>query len=74
MGEYLFVDVRTDEEISGWGEINRGIAALWSGQVNDLLTGDAPARIEDTWPTMLRTPAGRSARAGDSRRSAVAEV
>ncbi len=42
-GDYLFVEVRTDEGISGWGEIttttptaNRGIAGMVR-QVNDLL-------------------------------------
>ncbi|MGH8967075.1 MAG: mandelate racemase/muconate lactonizing enzyme family protein, partial [Actinomycetes bacterium] len=59
-GEYLFVEVRTDEGISGWGEIttttptaNRGIAAMVR-QVNDLLAGDDPARIEDTWHKVFR--------------------
>jgi galactonate dehydratase len=59
-GEYLFVEVRTDEGISGWGEIttttptaNRGVAAMVR-QVNDLLAGDDPARIEDTWHKVFR--------------------
>jgi galactonate dehydratase len=59
-GEYLFVEVRTDEDVSGWGEItsttptaNRGVAAMVR-QVNDLLTGDDPARIEDTWHKVFR--------------------
>jgi galactonate dehydratase len=59
-GEYLFVEVRTDEGVSGWGEIttttptaNRGIAAMVR-QVNDLLTSDDPARIEDTWHKVFR--------------------
>jgi galactonate dehydratase len=59
-GEFLFVEVRTDEGISGWGEIttttptaNRGIAAMVR-QVNDLLVGDDPARIEDTWNKVFR--------------------
>ncbi|WP_433559415.1 mandelate racemase/muconate lactonizing enzyme family protein [Pseudonocardia xinjiangensis] len=59
-GEYLFVEVRTDEGISGWGEIttttptaNRGIAAMVR-QVKDLLAGDDPARIEDTWHKIFR--------------------
>jgi galactonate dehydratase len=59
-GEYLFVEVRTDEGISGWGEIttttptaNRGIAAMVR-QVKDLLAGDDPARIEYTWHKIFR--------------------
>jgi galactonate dehydratase len=59
-GEYLFVEVRTDEGVTGWGEIttttptaNRGIAAMVR-QVNDLLAGDDPARIEDTWHKVFR--------------------
>jgi galactonate dehydratase len=59
-GEYLFVEVRTDEGVSGWGEIttttataNRGIAAMVR-QVNDLVVGDDPARIEDTWHKVFR--------------------
>jgi galactonate dehydratase len=59
-GEYLFVEVRTDEGVSGWGEIttttataNRGVAAMVR-QVNDLLVGDDPARIEDTWHKIFR--------------------
>jgi galactonate dehydratase len=59
-GEYLLVEVRTDEGISGWGEIttttptaNRGIAAMVR-QANDLLVGDDPARIEDTWHKVFR--------------------
>jgi galactonate dehydratase len=59
-GEYLFVEVRTDEGITGWGEIttttptaNRGVAAMVR-QVNDLLVGDDPARIEDTWHKVFR--------------------
>ncbi|MHA6622959.1 mandelate racemase/muconate lactonizing enzyme family protein [Pseudonocardia sp. DLS-67] len=59
-GEYLFVEVRTDEGVSGWGEIttttptaNRGVAAMVR-QVNDLVAGDDPARIEDTWHKVFR--------------------
>jgi galactonate dehydratase len=60
-GEYLFVEVRTDEGVSGWGEIttttptaNRGIAAMLR-QAGDLLAGDDPARIEETWHKIFRT-------------------
>jgi galactonate dehydratase len=59
-GEYLFVEVRTDEGVSGWGEIttttptaNRAIAAMVA-QMDDLLGGDDPARIEDTWHKVFR--------------------
>jgi galactonate dehydratase len=59
-GEFLFVQVHTDEGISGWGEIttttptaNRGIASMVR-QLNDLLVGDDPARIEDTWNKVYR--------------------
>jgi galactonate dehydratase len=59
-GEYLFVEVRTDEGVSGWGEIttttpaaNRGVAAMVR-QVNPLLVGDDPARIEDAWHKIFR--------------------
>ncbi|OZM83232.1 mandelate racemase/muconate lactonizing enzyme family protein [Pseudonocardia sp. MH-G8] len=59
-GEFLFVQVRTDEGISGWGEIttttptaNRGIAAMVR-QLNDLVVGDDATRIEDTWNKVFR--------------------
>lgn len=59
-GEYLFVEVRTDEGVTGWGEIttttptaNRGIAAMVR-QASDLVAGDDPARIEDTWHKVFR--------------------
>jgi galactonate dehydratase len=59
-GEYLFVEVRTDEGVSGWGEIttttptaNRSIASMVR-QVTDLIAGDDPARIEDTWHKIFR--------------------
>jgi galactonate dehydratase len=59
-GEYLFVEVRTDEGVTGWGEIttttptaNRAVAGMVR-QVNDLVVGDDPARIEDTWHKIFR--------------------
>jgi len=59
-GEYLFVEVRTDENISGWGEIttttptaNRGIAAMIR-ETSQLVAGDDPARIEHTWHKVFR--------------------
>lgn len=60
-GEYLFVEVRTDEGLSGWGEIttttrpaNRAIAAILR-QLNDLLVGDDPTRIEQLWHKTFRS-------------------
>jgi len=59
-GEFLFVEARTDEGISGWGEItsttktaNRAVAAVIR-QLNDLLVGDDPAAIELTWHKVFR--------------------
>jgi hypothetical protein len=54
-GEYLFVEVRTDEGVTGWGEIttttkvaNRAVAdVVW--RLNDLIGGDDPSRIELIW-------------------------
>ncbi len=59
-GEYLFVEVRTDAGISGWGEIttttkiaNRAVAGILR-QLNDLLVGDDPTRIESLWHKTFR--------------------
>jgi len=59
-GEFFFVEVRTDEGVTGWGEIttttrmaNRAVAGIIR-QLNDLLVGDDPARIEDTWHKIFR--------------------
>lgn len=59
-GEYLFVEVRTDAGVSGWGEIttttrtaNRGIAAMVR-HTGDLLEGDDPAKIEQIWNKVFR--------------------
>ena len=50
-GEFLFVEVSTDEGVSGWGEIttttpvaNRVVAGVIR-QLNELLVGDDPANI-----------------------------
>lgn len=58
--EFLFLEVRTDEGVTGWGEIttttpsaNRALSALLR-QVGDLVTGDDPSRIEDTWHKVFR--------------------
>ena len=60
-GEYLFVEVRTDEGLSGWGEIttttkiaNRAVAAILR-QLNELLVGDDPTRIEKLWHKTFRS-------------------
>ncbi|BCP55258.1 mandelate racemase [Kaistia sp. 32K] len=60
-GEYLFVEVRTDEGISGWGEIttttkpaNRAVAGILR-QLNDLIVGDDPLRIEQIWHKIFRS-------------------
>ena len=59
-GEYLFVEVNTDEGITGWGEIttttkvaNRALATLVQ-QLNDLLIGEDPAQIEWIWHKLFR--------------------
>lgn len=59
-GEYFFVEVQTDEGITGWGEIttttkaaNRAVAAMIQ-QVNDLLVGEDPAHIERIWHKIFR--------------------
>lgn len=59
-GEYFFVEVLTDEGITGWGEIttttklaNRAVAAMIR-QVNDLLVGEDPSQIERIWHKIFR--------------------
>jgi galactonate dehydratase len=59
-GEYFFVEVRTDEGVTGWGEIttttrtaNRAVAGIVR-RVNDLLVGDDAFRIEDAWHKVFR--------------------
>jgi galactonate dehydratase len=58
-GEYLFVEVRTDDGLSGWGEItttkiaNHAIAGMLR-QLNELLVGDDPTRIERLWHKTFR--------------------
>ena len=48
-GEYFFVEVRTDEGVTGWGEIttttkiaNRAVAGIIR-ELNDLLVGEDPS-------------------------------
>jgi len=59
-GEYLFVEVTTDEGISGWGEItsttksaNRALASMLR-QLGDRIIGDDPAKIEYIWHKIFR--------------------
>src|ERR1700753_3184578 len=60
-GEYFFVEVRTDEGVTGWGEIttttkiaNRAVAGIIR-QLNDLLVGEAPSQIERLWHKTFRS-------------------
>jgi galactonate dehydratase len=60
-GEFLFVEVRTDEGVSGWGEVttttpvaNRAVAGMIR-VVSDDLAGADPARIEEIWHRVFRT-------------------
>ena len=59
-GEFLFVEVRTDEGLSGWGEVttttrvaNRSVARMLL-EVKDLLVGSDPERIEQIWHRLFR--------------------
>jgi galactonate dehydratase len=59
-GEYLFVEVRTDDGLSGWGKIttttkiaNRAVAGMLR-QLNELLAGDDPTKIESLWHKTFR--------------------
>lgn len=60
-GEYFFVEVQTDEGITGWGEIttttlpaNRAVAGIISG-MNDVLVGEDPSHIERIWNKIFRS-------------------
>jgi galactonate dehydratase len=60
-GEFLFVEVSTDEGVTGWGEIttttpvaNRVVAATLR-QISGLIAGDDPARIEEIWHKIFRS-------------------
>src|SRR6266508_2389273 len=58
---YVFVQVETDEGLTGWGEIttypgpaaNRTIAAAIR-ELDSLLVGDDPMNIEATWHKVFR--------------------
>ena len=60
--QYLFVQVDTDEGITGWGEItpypggvgNRAMAAFVR-EVGELVIGDDPSHIEFIWNKIFRT-------------------
>ena len=58
--EYIFVEVSTDEGITGWGEItgyssvaNRAICAMLA-QTSNLVEGDDATRIEMIWNKVFR--------------------
>ena len=59
-GEYLFVEVTTDEGVSGWGEIttttkiaNRALCAILR-QLGRVLAGEDPSHIERLWHKVFR--------------------
>jgi galactonate dehydratase len=60
-GEYIFVEVQTDEGITGWGEVttthpvaNRAVCAVLQ-QIDALLVGANPFHIEKLWNKVFRT-------------------
>ena len=60
-GEFLFVEVTTDEDVSGWGEIttttrlaNRALCAMLR-QIGTDLVGEDPAHIERVWHKIFRS-------------------
>ncbi|MEP9390130.1 mandelate racemase/muconate lactonizing enzyme family protein [Mesorhizobium sp. KR9-304] len=60
-GEFLFVEVNTDEGITGWGEIttttriaNRALTTMLR-QIGTMLIGEDPARIEHLWHKLFRS-------------------
>lgn len=60
-GEFLFVEVTTDEGVSGWGEIttttriaNRTLCAMLQ-QIGASLAGEDPAHIERLWHKTFRS-------------------
>ena len=59
-GEFLFVEVTTDEGVSGWGEIttttfvaNRALCVMLK-QISTIIKGDDPAHIERIWHKIFR--------------------
>src|SRR6478735_1381584 len=60
-GEFLFVEVSTDEGITGWSEItttteiaNRALTAMLR-QINTMMVGEDPAHIERLWHKLFRS-------------------
>jgi galactonate dehydratase len=60
-GEFLFVEVSTDEGITGWGEIttttkiaNRALTAMLR-QIDTMIVGEDPAQIERLWHKLFRS-------------------
>ena len=60
-GEFLFVEVTTDEGVSGWGEIttttklaNRALCAILR-QIGIAVAGEDPAHIEHLWHKIFRS-------------------
>lgn len=60
-GEYLFVEVATDEGISGWGEIttttklaNRALCTMLK-HISSEVVGEDPAHIERLWHKVFRS-------------------
>lgn len=59
-GEYFFIEVKTDEGVTGWGEIttttpmaNRAVSGIIT-QLNELIAGEDPAHIERIWNKIFR--------------------
>jgi galactonate dehydratase len=59
-GEFLFVEVTTDEGVSGWGEIttttfvaNRALCVMLR-QISKFVEGDDPGHIERIWHKVFR--------------------
>jgi galactonate dehydratase len=60
-GEFLFVEVGTDEGITGWGEIttttqiaNRALTAMLR-RIGAMLVGEDPTQIERLWHKLFRS-------------------
>lgn len=60
-GEFLFVEVNTDEGVTGWGEIttttkiaNRALTAMLR-QISKMMVGEDPAQIERLWHKLFRS-------------------
>ncbi len=59
-GEYIFVEVQTDEGITGWGEVttthpvaNRAVCAILR-ELSPMIEGDDPIQIEKIWNKIFR--------------------